>query len=543
MTPPIRSVRMLWLPLSVLCLNSGSTESTLLRVLEEMPVKAAVCLTQEQCFKAFLSMKTGGDFFTGDFPDKGCFVKNEHGFFGTGGSDEEMAATDLQGVRERIWCERETASPTLISSPPSVPPTLMPTTESPSNEPTSKPVADLTIMSPSLKPTVDPTPLPSTENTTTSPSSTPSTFDPTPKPTPHSAQNPKQVTAKTVTESPSKLPTAKPTPTPVKPYPVKDVYPTYNPSSPPSKKPLLVKDTPTEQVTAKTVTESPSKLPTAKPTPTPVKPYPVKDVYPTYNPSSPPSKKPLLVKDTPTEQVTAKTVTESPSKLRGSSPRPTMAQSPTAVPTTLPSTQKPSLKPSSAPSTFKPSFKPTSLPTAQVPSLTPSSMPITTSPTLNSTSNPSSSPSKKPIRDGVEKDVDLVQNYLDADSSDDSSSSHVALMASVGGFVGISIILIALFVLKKKREQRDRSREGAHGGSFPSDGSGEDARDETIPVYVVDICSNMKSLDEVESRLSRRPAPNILQSPSYFSLETFPADNRGGSCVTNRSELEVLRAY
>ena len=103
-------------------------------------------------------------------------------------------------------------------------------------------------------------------------------------------------------------------------------YPTYNPSSPSSKKPLLGKDASTKQVTEKTVAESPSKLPTAKPTPTPVKPLPVKDVYlntssptyyPTYNPSSPPSKKPLLVKDAPTEQVTAKTVTESPSKLRG----------------------------------------------------------------------------------------------------------------------------------------------------------------------------------------------------------------------------------
>ena len=43
-------------------------------------------------------MNTGGDFFTGNFPDKGCFTKYEHGYYGTGGNDDEIAAIDLHGT-------------------------------------------------------------------------------------------------------------------------------------------------------------------------------------------------------------------------------------------------------------------------------------------------------------------------------------------------------------------------------------------------------------------------------------------------------------
>jgi len=175
-------VRMIWLSLSVICLISGSTESTYLQILQEMPENAAVCLSLEECSEAFLSMNTGGDFFTGDFPDKGCFIKYEHGYYGTGGTDDEIAAIELQGARERIWCERETALPTSTpskrpteyptlmpatevptfspSNEPTAKPTLMLVTESPSKEPTKKPVTDRPTMTPSHKPTASPTSTP-----------------------------------------------------------------------------------------------------------------------------------------------------------------------------------------------------------------------------------------------------------------------------------------------------------------------------------------------------------------------------------------------
>ena len=220
-------VRMIWLSLSVICLISGSTESTHLRTLQEMPENAAVCLSLEECSEAFLSMNTGGDFFTGDFPDKGCFTKYEHGYYGTGGTDDEIAAIDLPGARERIWCERETASPTSTPSklpteyPTLIPatevptytpsnelttnPTLMPVTESPSKEPTENSVTDGPSYHPSHKPTADPMPRPTTQIPTSSPSSTRPSLRPS---SPPISPSPTLTITFDSSSSPSKKPTS-----------------------------------------------------------------------------------------------------------------------------------------------------------------------------------------------------------------------------------------------------------------------------------------------------------------------------------------------
>eukprot|EP00581_Thalassiosira_minuscula_P010847 CAMPEP_0183728916 /NCGR_PEP_ID=MMETSP0737-20130205/29245_1 /TAXON_ID=385413 /ORGANISM="Thalassiosira miniscula, Strain CCMP1093" /LENGTH=123 /DNA_ID=CAMNT_0025960987 /DNA_START=302 /DNA_END=673 /DNA_ORIENTATION=+ len=39
---------------------------------------------------------------------KGCFYKNDHGYFGLGGTQEEMSEPDLPGIRTRIWCNADT---------------------------------------------------------------------------------------------------------------------------------------------------------------------------------------------------------------------------------------------------------------------------------------------------------------------------------------------------------------------------------------------------------------------------------------------------
>ena len=151
----------------------------------------AVCLTEEECLQKFLTMKTGGRFFVGEYPDKGCFLKNVHGYFGTGGTDEEISKTNLQGTRERIWCDVETEEPTLKpSNKPTDSPTDLPTTEAPSSEAPSSEA---------------PTPNPSYSPTSESPTSNEPTLIPTTK----------QPTLKPTTTPPSSLPTKSPSKAPV----------------------------------------------------------------------------------------------------------------------------------------------------------------------------------------------------------------------------------------------------------------------------------------------------------------------------------------
>jgi hypothetical protein len=90
-------------------LSGGSAETLLRRRLAGMPVGLKACLTEEQCWDRFTAMHTAGVltgyFYAGDnFPTKGCVLKGEHVFFGSGGTLEEMS-TFLTGKKERIWCE------------------------------------------------------------------------------------------------------------------------------------------------------------------------------------------------------------------------------------------------------------------------------------------------------------------------------------------------------------------------------------------------------------------------------------------------------
>ena len=296
-------VRMLWWSLSVICLNSGSTESTHLRTLQKMPENAAVCLSSEECSKAFRSMNTGGDFFIGDFPDKGCFTKYEHGYYGTGGTDDEIAAIDLPGARERIWCERETALPTSTASkPPTEHPTLMPATEVPT-------------LPPSNEPTANPTPMPVTESPSKEPTEKPVTDRPTMTPSHKPTASP--------TSTPSKLPTEHPTLMPateVSSWLDYSVLASYKPSNELTTNPTLmpVTESPSKEPTEKSVTDRPSCDPshktTADPTPRPTTQIPTSSpsstrpslrpssplISPsptltlTYNSSSSPSKKPII---------------------------------------------------------------------------------------------------------------------------------------------------------------------------------------------------------------------------------------------------------
>ena len=236
---------MLWLSLSVICLNSGSTESTHLRTLQGMPESAAVCLTWEECSKAFRSMNTGGNFFIGEFPDKGCFTKYEHGYWGTGGSDEEMAAPDLPGARERIWCEKDKALPTSTpSTPPTEYPTLMPATEVPT-------------LQPSNEPTANPTPMPVTESPSKEPTQKPATDRPTMTPSHKPTASP--------TSMPSKIPTEYP---PLMPLTELSILP---PSNELSANPTLmpVTESPSMEPTQKPVTDRPTMSPSHKPTASP----------------------------------------------------------------------------------------------------------------------------------------------------------------------------------------------------------------------------------------------------------------------------------
>jgi len=48
---------------------------------------------------------TGYFYSYDDIPTKGCFIKNENMYFGTGGTIDEMSDSDVDGEQERVWCE------------------------------------------------------------------------------------------------------------------------------------------------------------------------------------------------------------------------------------------------------------------------------------------------------------------------------------------------------------------------------------------------------------------------------------------------------
>jgi len=68
-----------------------------------------VCLTEEECDAKRQEMNIAS-FYPGEFPTKGCFLKNERAYFSRGGSEEEISRADLPGVQKRIWCSKEEES-------------------------------------------------------------------------------------------------------------------------------------------------------------------------------------------------------------------------------------------------------------------------------------------------------------------------------------------------------------------------------------------------------------------------------------------------
>ena len=174
----------------------------------------------------------------------------------------------------------------------------------------------------------------------------------------------------------------------------------------------------------------------------------------------------------------------------------TPSNKPTEYPTQMPTTGSPSKKPTTKHVTarptktpsLKPTANPTLQPTNQYPTLSPSSTPITQEPSMSqsyvefnydSSPNTSSSPSKKPApavesQDDVKKvadsnaqgggeDEELVENYLDADSSE-GSSNVMALWASAGVFLAVLIIFAGVALNKRRRE---KAGDVEPDGSFP----------------------------------------------------------------------------
>jgi len=89
------------------------------------PPSDIACLTYQQCKAKHESMDNGGTFYMRDFPTKGCFRKttNNHMYFGTGGTSEEMTNDDLPGVQERVRCDIPTV-PEVVTTPSTVEPSV-----------------------------------------------------------------------------------------------------------------------------------------------------------------------------------------------------------------------------------------------------------------------------------------------------------------------------------------------------------------------------------------------------------------------------------
>lgn len=92
------------------------------------------CLTDEDCLEQADYM--GMIFMTGDFPIKGCYMKNGRVFFSVGTEEEMSDTNDLPPAVERVWCNASpTSSPTANVLADTVSPTV-----SPSGKNTTAPV-------------------------------------------------------------------------------------------------------------------------------------------------------------------------------------------------------------------------------------------------------------------------------------------------------------------------------------------------------------------------------------------------------------------
>jgi len=152
-------------------------QARFLRGESTIPESNIVCVTEEQCQQKFLAMNTGGRFSVGEYPYKGCVLKNINGFFGTGGTVEEMSVAEFSGTPERIWCDTVTVTENLIY----LMSTISPVTDSPSHTPTQQPTVIPSVsisFDPSREPTLGFTQLPSISpsiGSTMEPSYNPST--------------------------------------------------------------------------------------------------------------------------------------------------------------------------------------------------------------------------------------------------------------------------------------------------------------------------------------------------------------------------------
>lgn len=67
-----------------------------------------ICSTEEQCKARHTTMKNA--FYASSiFSAKGCTVKGENMYFGTGGTDDEMNES-VAGEQVRVWCDADKSS-------------------------------------------------------------------------------------------------------------------------------------------------------------------------------------------------------------------------------------------------------------------------------------------------------------------------------------------------------------------------------------------------------------------------------------------------
>jgi hypothetical protein len=104
LTMPI--AKMLCLTLLVAShVNGGSTKTRFL----QRQLGSVVC-TEELCRQRYTNLNNAGTltgyfYSNDDIPTKGCFIKGDSMFFGTGGTSAEMNDSDLEGAKTRVWCD------------------------------------------------------------------------------------------------------------------------------------------------------------------------------------------------------------------------------------------------------------------------------------------------------------------------------------------------------------------------------------------------------------------------------------------------------
>lgn len=113
---------------------------------EILPVEDDIaCLTEKDCKEK--SQELGvATFYSGVYPTKGCFTKNNISYFSLGPIDK-MSKAKLPGEQKRLWCNASTqdqggneaeSSSSVPTSKPTVTPTLRPS-KKPTKVPTKKP--------------------------------------------------------------------------------------------------------------------------------------------------------------------------------------------------------------------------------------------------------------------------------------------------------------------------------------------------------------------------------------------------------------------